>query len=316
MERGVTAKMNGAIQHRAGKDCALCAAHDKAAERHRTASPARRVRFIPWIVALSLVVVLLPFGDWSRLVALGLLAGLGCGAGIAYLNQMTHVHFAGATLAQATTELRNEADQRVAMVIRQFEWAVNDVANLRDALKRAQDAKAHAEASEHRVRRRLHLLERQLFDARTKIGEFSRALGTAAPVLEELAILPTTEELVVPLTWRVFEEDMLTWLRFESAGILPSQIRIMNENQSVIAISARALDTVGEGEQTALVVRAPDDVIAMLEGRHTASFVFEALVDDSWCKVELVKSKSNATTDKRGRVWRPEDDHRSQALIA
>ena len=127
--------MNSAIPHRAGKDCALCAAHEKAAERHRTASPARRSRFIPWIVALSLVVVLLPFGDWSRLIALGLFAGLGCGVGIGYLNQGTYLHFAGATLAQATTELRNEADQRVAMVIRQFEWAVNDVANLRDAVK-------------------------------------------------------------------------------------------------------------------------------------------------------------------------------------
>ena len=316
MERGVTARVNGAIQHRTGKECALCAAHEKAAERHKTAMPARRSRFIPWVVALSLVVVLLPFGDWSRLIALGLLAGVGCGAVIAYLNQTTHLHFAGLTLAQATAELRGEADQRVAMVIRQFEWAVNDVANLRDALKRAQDAKATAEASEHRIRRRLHLLERQLYDARMKIGEYSRALGSETPIMEELAILPTTEELLVPLTWRVFEDNMLTWLRFESAGIRPSQIRIMNENQSVIAISARALDTLADGEQTALVVRAPDEVLAMLEGRHTANFVFEALVDDSWCKVELTKSKFNATTDKRGRVWRPEDDHRSQALIA
>src|SRR5438552_2944094 len=210
MDGRVSSRMNSAIPHRAGKDCALCAAHEKAAERHRTASPARRSRFIPWMVALSLVVVLLPFGDWSRLIA----------------------------------------------------------------------------------------------------------LGSETPMMEEPAILPTTEELVVPLTWRVFEDNMLTWLRFESAGILPSQIRIMNENQSVIAISARALDTIGEGEQTALVVRAPDDVVAALEGRHTANFVFEALVDDSWCKVELAKSNRNATTDKRGRVWRPEDDHRSQALIA
>src|SRR5438105_2022365 len=274
MDGRVSSRMNSAIPHRAGKDCALCAAHEKAAERHRTASPARRSRFIPWIVALSLVVVLLPFGDWSRLIALGLFAGLGCGVGIGYRNQVTYLHFAGATLAQATTELRNEADQRVAMVIRQFEWAVNYVANLRDALKRAQDAKATAEASEHRIRRRLHLLERQLYDARMKIGEYSRALGSETPMMEEPAILPTTEELVVPLTWRVFEDNMLTWLRFESAGILPSQIRIMNENQSVIAISARALDTIGEGEQTALVVRAPDDVVAALEGRHTANFAF------------------------------------------
>src|SRR5947208_3253629 len=198
MDGRVSSRMNSAIPHRAGKDCALCAAHEKAAERHRTASPARRSRFIPWIVALSLVVVLLPFGDWSRLIALGLFAGLGCGVGIGYLNQGTYLHFAGATLAQATTELRNEADQRVAMVIRQFEWAVNDVANLRDALKRAQDARAVSEANETRIRRRLHRLERQLYEARVKIGEYSSALGTGDGTGNgtgdtEPTVLPTTD---------------------------------------------------------------------------------------------------------------------------
>src|SRR5438034_1942497 len=317
MDGRVSSRMNSAIPHRAGKDCALCAAHEKAAERHRTASPARRSRFIPWIVALSLVVVLLPFGDWSRLIALGLFAGLGCGVGIGYLNQGTYLHFAGATLAQATTELRNEADQRVAMVIRQFEWAVNDVANLRDALKRAQDAKATAEASEHRIKRRQHHLERQLYEARMKIGEFSRALGSENGTIDdEPTVLPTGDDLVVPLTWRVFEENMLTWLRFESAGIVPSQIRIMNEHESVIAISAHAMDTLIEGAQVSLVLRAPDHVIATLEGRHQGRFTFEALVDDVWCKVELKAGDRVATKDKRSRVWRPEDDRRPQALIA
>lgn len=308
--------MNGPMQHRSGKDCALCAAHEKAAERHKTASPARRMRFVPWIAGFAIAALFLPLGDWGRFVSVGMIAGLGCGAAVAWINQRTHVHFAGATLAQATTELKSEADARVSMVIRQFEWAVNDVANLRDAVIKAQDAKAAAEANEKRAKRRLHLLERQLFEARTKIGEFSRALGSETARNEEPALLPLTEELVVPLRWYVFEENLLLWLRFESAGVIPSQIRILNENGSVVAISARSLDTVVDGEQTALVLRAPDHVVATLEGLETASFKFEALVDDSWCRVELTKSNLNATVDKRGRVWRPGDDHRSQALIA
>src|SRR5438445_2200974 len=317
MDGRVSSRMNSAIPHRAGKDCALCAAHEKAAERHRTASPARRTRFIPWIVALSLLVVLLPFGDWSGLIALGLFAGLGCGVGIGYLNQGTYLHFAGATLAQATTELRNEADQRVAMVIRQFEWAVNDVANLRDALKRAQDSRATAEANELGVKRRQRHLERQLYEARMKIGEYSRALGSEdVAVDDEPTVLPTGDDLVVPLMWRVFEENMLTWLRFESAGIVPSQIRIMNEHQNDIAISAHALDALKEGAQVSLVVRAPDHVVATLEGRHQGRFTFEALVDDAWCKVELKAAERPASKDKRARVWRPEEDRRPQSLIA
>src|SRR5207253_6599028 len=107
--------------------------------------------------------------------------------------------------------------------------------------------------------------------------------------------------------WRVFEENMLTWLRFESAGIVPSQIRIMNEHQSVIAISAHALDALKEGAQVSLVVRAPDHVVATLEGRHQGRFTFEALVDDAWCKVELKAAERSEERrvgkECRGRWW-------------
>ena len=307
--------MNRAMPHPGGKDCALCAAHKKAAERHKTAPLARRARYIPWIAAFAASLVLFPFlGEWGRWLALGLTLGLGGGFGIGWLNEHTHKHFAAMTLAGATDELKAEADQRVAMVIRQFEWAVNDVANLREVLQHAQDARAASEASEQRARRRLHLLEQQLFDARTKIGEYSRALGTSPTQLEAPTVVPIAEELVVPLTWHAYEENLLTWLRFESAGIVPSQLRILNEHDSVIAISARSLETLVEGEQVSLILRAPDEVMAMLEGKQTDQFKFEALVDDSWCKVELRRAR--ATTDKRGRAWRPEDDHRQQALIA
>ncbi|HEV8469106.1 MAG TPA: hypothetical protein VGR46_05805 [Candidatus Limnocylindria bacterium] len=252
----------------------------------------------------------------ERWVAVGLVFGIGAGAALSWFSHQTNRHIAATTLAATTEELKKEADLRVTMVIRQFEWAVNDVANLRDALKRAQDARAGSEANEARIRRRLHRLERQLYETRLKIGEHSSALGSgSAAGNEEPAILPTTDELVVPLTWRVFEENMLTWLRFESAGIVPSQVRIMNEHGSVITISARALETIEDGAQVTLVLRAPDDVVATLEGRQLGRFNFEALIDDTWCKVEL-KAAHGGTKDKRGRVWKPEDDRRPQSLIA
>jgi hypothetical protein len=310
--------VNGPMQHRLGHDCALCDAHSKAAERHTARPHVRTMRYLPWIAPLALSVVLIPFVDGAaRGLFAGIVVGLAAGAGLAWLTTRLNRHIAAATLASETDELKAEADQRVAMVIRQFEWAVNDVANLRDALQRAQDARASAEADEHRVKRRLHHLERQLYEARMKIGEHSRALGNSnATTEDEPTVLPTGEDLVVPLMWRVVEENMLTWLRFESAGIVPSQIRIMNEHESVIAISAHAIDTLKEGAQVALVLRAPDHVVATLEGRHQGRFIFEALVDDVWCKVELKATGRAASKDKRSRVWRPENDRRPQSLIA
>src|SRR5206468_12205659 len=121
-------------------------------------------------------VVFAPFVDGAaRGLLVGTVLGLAGGAGLAIITTRVNRHIAAKTLASETDELKAEADQRVAMVIRQFEWAVNDVANLREALKRAQDSRAATEVNEHRVRRRQHLLERQLYEARMKIGEYSRA---------------------------------------------------------------------------------------------------------------------------------------------
>jgi len=278
----------------------------------------RTIRYLPWIAPLALCVVLIPVVDGvARGLFAGIVVGLAAGAGLSFVTTRLNRHIAATTLASASDDLRAEADQRVAMVIRQFEWAVNDVANLRDALKRAQDARASAEANEHRVKRRQHHLERQLYEARMRIGEHSRALGSEnATTRDEPTVLRTGDDIVVPLIWRAFEENMLTWLRFESAGIVPSQIRIMNEHESVIGISAHAIDRLKEGAQVALVLRAPDHVVATLEGRHQGRFTFEALVDDVWCKVELMAGDRVASKDKRSRVWRTKDDRRPQALIA
>jgi hypothetical protein len=309
--------VNGPMQHRLGHDCALCDAHSKAAERHTARPHVRTKRYLPWIAPIALCVVLIPFVDGAaRGLFAGIVVGLAAGAGLAWLTTRLNRHIAATTLASETNDLKAEADQRVAMVIRQFEWAVNDVANLRDALQRAQDSRAAAEANEHRVKRRLHHLERQLYEAQMRIGEHSRALGSENQTSDDEPKVLPTGELVVPLTWRVVQENMLTWLRFESAGIVPSQIRILNEHESVIAISAHAMDALKEGAQVALVVRAPDNVVATLEGRHQGRFIFEALVDDVWCKVELKATGRAASKDKRSRVWRPENDRRPQSLIA
>jgi hypothetical protein len=308
--------VNGPRQHRIGHECALCDAHSKAAERHTARPHVRTQRYLPWIAPLALCVVLIPFVDGiARGLCLGIVVGLAAGAALSWLTTRVNLHIAAKTLASATDELKAEADQRVAMVIRQFEWAVNDVANLREALQRAQDSRATAEANEQRVKRRQRHLERQLYDARMKIGEHSRALGSESPATDnEPTVLPTGEELLVPLIWRVFEEKMLNWLRFDSAGIVPSQIRIMDEHDSVIAISAHSLEALKEGAQMSLVVRAPDNVVATLEGRHQGRFTFEALVDDVWCKVELRAAEPIAVMENRSRLWRSKDDR--QALIA
>src|SRR5438034_1812509 len=257
-------QVNGPMQHRLGHECALCDAHSKAAQRHTARPHVRTKRYLPWIAPLALCVVLTPFVDGAaRGLFIGIAMGLAAGAGLAWLMTRVNRHIAATTLASATDELRAEADQRVAMVIRQFEWAVNDVANLRDALKRAQDARAAAEASALRIRKHAHRLEAQLYEARVKIGEYSRALGNE-PVTAEDDAEPETDHLVVPVVWRVFEENELQWLRLESAGIALSQVRLLNSVRTVIAIRAKAIDP-ADVTRSSLVLRVPDEVRVALE---------------------------------------------------
>jgi hypothetical protein len=45
----------------------------------------------------------------------------------------------------------------------------------------------------------------------------------------------------------------------------------------------------------ALALRAPDNVVATLEGRSADRFKFEALVGDVWCAVELRAATRSAT---------------------
>ena len=106
--------MNGPKQHRPGTECALCSAHSKAAQRH-TAHPRTRTQlYLPWIVLFALSLALVPFSAAAeRWVAVGLVFGIGAGAALSWFTHQTNRHIAATTLASATDELKNEADQRV-----------------------------------------------------------------------------------------------------------------------------------------------------------------------------------------------------------
>jgi hypothetical protein len=95
------------------------------------------VKGLPWAltVAVSIPVALL-VGVPTAGVGLGVLLGIFVSAGAAFYLRARERE-AAAALAKAIADLHADADRRVELVTRQYEWAVNDVANLRDALRRA-----------------------------------------------------------------------------------------------------------------------------------------------------------------------------------
>jgi hypothetical protein len=88
-------------------------------------------------VAASLPVALL-VGVPTAGVGIGVLLGLGI-AGGATLYWRGRQREAAAALVRTVANIHADADRRVELVTRQYEWAVNDVANLRDALRRSRE---------------------------------------------------------------------------------------------------------------------------------------------------------------------------------
>lgn len=88
-------------------------------------------------IAASLPLALL-VGVPTAGVGIGVILGLLIAAG-ATLHWRRRQREAAAALVRTIAEIHADADRRVDLVTRQYEWAVNDVANLRDALRRSRE---------------------------------------------------------------------------------------------------------------------------------------------------------------------------------
>src|SRR5438445_155159 len=211
------------------------------------------------VLALSLPVSLL-VGVPTLGVGIGLVLGAILGGAIAVETYRVAAHETRRKLAEADAE----ADRRVVLVTRQYEWAVNDVANLRDALRRSQTALAATEAREHARRVRIDELERVI------AGKPERSAANGS---------------VVYMRSRVYEERGLTWLRAETAASA-SQIRVRGGDRGILTISKRVLEPSTDGTK-AFVVRIPGDVAAAIEAHEDRAYAVEALIGEVWVPAAL-----------------------------
>jgi hypothetical protein len=229
---------------------------------------------LPWALTLvaSLPLALL-VGVPTAGVGIGVLLGLMIAAGVT-LYWRARARECATALAHAIAGAHVDADQRVALVTRQYEWAVNDIANLRDALRRARAQSA--------------------------------AQGGPGPTQ------------TVPLARRLSDTDPTTTLRFAARGIVPEQVRIL-DNGTVVAISARALETAPDAD-AAFTIRVSEYVAAALTSGESR-LVIEALIDERWLPVELrpadaLEVRTTEIRDKRGRAYRVPIEDRPFAVIA
>jgi hypothetical protein len=121
-------------------ECTMCnAPHPKGNE---PLSPVKqRTDLLPWAVVVTASVVITVMGAGvERWFGVGAVSGLLAGIACAWVSFQAARRNRGTAHARELTSLAEESDTRVQGVIKQFEWAVNDVVRVKRDAERAQGA--------------------------------------------------------------------------------------------------------------------------------------------------------------------------------
>jgi hypothetical protein len=200
------------------------------------------------------------------------------------------------------TELDQLADQRVALVIRQFEWAVNDVEKLRRSVHAVETAKATADGRIVELERRVRQFRHMLDQAQNQL-----VLLRAAPIqLPEAApIAPAVTSLT--FTWGLHDDGAMQWLQLQGDAIEVSRIRLLDTDSRVVTVSDRAVPVAHAAGRlgVAITMGVPPHVVAELVSGDVTAHRFQAMQGDEWLAIELTDSgeRTSSSRDKRGRLF-------------
>ncbi|MDQ2952357.1 MAG: hypothetical protein M3R54_08855 [Chloroflexota bacterium] len=286
----------------AATSCPLCA---KAEKKTRAHSGGYRDDLLPWAIALTTAVVAasVGLGD-ERWFGIGVTAGLLAGGGCAWftvretLRERTRHH------EEAMASFAVDADERVNSVIRQFEWAVNDIARLK---RDADRAALTAELLTKRARERdgyVHQLERELADARERV-----ALSLPPRRVERAEFDAESQSVssMISFYWALHHDGYGVNLELQcgSPTQRPTRIRIVDREGEVVMTSGTAMLN-DDGTPAFTMARPPVALLVDLDTGVIPAYEFEALVDLEWVPVSLQDTgrRTKSAWDKRGQSYR------------
>jgi hypothetical protein len=295
---------------RTEKPCPLCLA---AAQPY--ARQPRDTRFapvidalIPWLLAFGLIVPLAFAVDGeARVFTAGAACGILIGGAFAWQLHRKDRETGRAATARVRAQLTAESDARANTVIKQFEWAVNDVAALRLKLEKAEEeAREHAQHAfvAERDLRRIERIVRTR-DRRHAVDLVERA---PEPIAAPVAV-PAVEMPAIDLLCELNETGPLAWLELasEDPDSLPSRVRVFERGGNVICVSDPAVHAVspnGTTRDSSVRLPLPPELAAAARRGALHEYHFEALVDHRWVGVRFHWKRANIYRDKRGRVYR------------
>lgn len=281
--------------------CPLCA-H---AERPSAAPTVRRRDdVLPWAIALTAAAVVTSIGlADERWFGLGAFAGLAVGAACAWYSVRAAVRERLAEKDEGLRLLARDGDERVAMVVRQFEWAVNDVAKLQRESERAQVAADLLVVQGRARERHIKKLERELSEARD-VQATPEPSSSETPRAEFDADSDGTQDALA-FRWGIHHDGVSARMELEcDVDAHATRVRLTRFGE----IRARSTVPVhtGNGSLSFGLADLPEDLIADLEAGRESGYRLEALCDYEWRPVRLVDTgrRTRIVTDKKGRLFR------------
>jgi hypothetical protein len=295
--------------------CRLCAEMQAPAEGR--VSPRQLRHIVPLAVAAAAGLVL-------AVVDRGTAGWLGAGVAAGISACAAYVWTARRTLLRSAHEAHNkelqavveDADGRVELVIKQFEWAVDDFAKLRVKLE---EAEATARTLTERGREREHQNEqlvRQISRLRERLAEIAMA-ASLTQAGRELPPPPLFE--AIHFTWGLHLDGPRARLELQTAasGESPTRLRIMDRDGQIVAVSGMAVVSLDGNLDFQL--EPPIDLIDDLDVGREINYAIEALVEDQWKPVRLKDTgrRTRSIVDVQGRLSRvadaPDASHRVAA---
>ena len=295
-------------------DCRLCA--EMRAPDEGIASIARQLRHIAPLALAAVAgfaVAVFDVGA-ARWLGAGLTAGIVASSLYVWSGRRTLLRSAHEAHAKELNEVVQDADSRVQLVVKQFEWTIGDFAKLR---ARFDESEATLRALTERGREREHQNEqlvRQISRLRERLAEIAMAAsltqaGKAAP--------PSPLFEAIHFIWGLHLDGPRARLELQTAATSesPTRLRVMDRDGQIVAVSSTAVVTLDGNLEFQL--EPPLDLVADLDEGREINYAIEALVEDEWKPVRLKDTghRTRSVVDVQGRMTRVPDADVSPVML-
>ncbi len=287
-------------------DCRLCA--EMRAPVDGIAPSLHQLRYIaPLAVAAVAGLALAAFDSGAaRWLGAGVAAGIAASALYVWSGRRTLLRGAHAAHAKELSAVVQDADSRVELVVKQFEWTVGDFAKLR---KKLDVAETSIRTLTERAREREHQNEqlvRQISRLRERLTEIAMA-ASLTHAGKEVPPAPLFEAIY--FTWGLHLDGPRARLELQTAASSesPTRIRVMDRDGQIVVVSGTAVVTLDGNLEFQL--EPPLDLVAALDEGHEIDYAIEALVEGEWKPVRLKDTgrRTRSVVDAQGRLTRVPD---------